>query len=255
MGDFPKDLDEYLVEGFVQMPSGSTRPHCGSIGGVKFVLKCPGWGGYDANAEAHVVNEVVADDFLRAAGLNVPDSRLYHSEIGNDFYEPIRLSRFIDAENFGEVWRRCDAKRRRDLALQVAEAYPVLSLMAAVDTFKHNPMDNLMVDAEGRVWFVDNGAMFGYRARGKKIAPEYYELRTDPQGPNGFFWLRDHDGDKYYCRRDGLPDLFADAGIGDGDLRAAAARYDFGALVATLPADYRTESLSLYVERLQDWVR
>ncbi len=29
----------------------------------------------------------------------------------------------------------------------------------------------------------------------------------------------------------------------------------FGALVATLPADYRTESLSLYVERLQDWVR
>ena len=58
-----------------------------------------------------------------------------------------------------------------------------------------------------------------------------------------------------HCRRDGLPDLFADAGIRDGDLLAAAVRYDFGALVATLPADYRTESLSLYVERLQDWVR
>ena len=59
--DFPNDLNEELVEGFVQMPRGSTHPHCGTIGGVKFVLKCPGWGDYSANAEAHVANEAVAD--------------------------------------------------------------------------------------------------------------------------------------------------------------------------------------------------
>lgn len=253
--DFPNDLNEELVEGFVQMPRGSTHPHCGTIGGVKFVLKCPGWGDYSANAEAHVANEAVADQFMRAAGLAVPDSRLYHSEIGNDFYEPIRLARFIDAKHFGEVWWSADSKRRRALALQVAEAYPVLSLMAAVDTFKHTPMDNLMVDANDKVWFVDNGAMFGFRARGGKLAPEHYAERTDPRGPNGFFWLRDHDGEAYYCQRDGLPDIFAEAGIGDEELLQAATRYDFKALVETLPDAYRTASLMTYVERLQDWVK
>lgn len=254
---FPTELTAEMVAGFKKIGAGSTWPRKGEIGGVKFVLKGSRWGSYDANADRHVHNEVVADGFLRAAGLNVPDSREYHADLGHGGVETVRLSRLIDAVNFGERFDSLSvgSNQRRRLAHAVANAYPVLSFMAAVDTFKHNPMDNLMIGEEESVWFVDNGAMFGFRARGTLIEPEHYETRLDPAGPNGFFWLRDHDdGRHYYCQRDGLAEIFRSEKVDDAMLIACAAKYDFVALAKTLPSDYQTDNLMAYAQALNEWV-
>ena len=253
IGDFPEQLEKGMLSEVSYMGSGSTLPHRAKIGGQWFVLKCDGWRlngakGYAMdNADPHVHNEVVADDFLCEAGLNVPDSKEYFADIGHGRKEVIRVSRMIEAKDFGLVYDQADSTLRTRLVRQLIVAYPVLSLIAAVDTFKHYQLDNLMVDASGRVWFIDNGATFGYRAKGQLIASEHFTERTDPRGPNGFFWLRDHDdASHYYCKRDRLAEIFSREGVTDADLEQAASRYHFADLVRTLPVEYQTPNLMNY---------
>lgn len=253
IGDFPERLEKEMLSEVSYMGAGSTLPHRAKIGGQWFVLKCDGWRlngvkGYAMdNADPHVHNEVVADNFLREAGLNVPDSKEYFADIGHGRKEVVRVSRLIEARDFGPVYDQADSALRVRLIRQLIDAYPVLSLIAAVDTFKHYQMDNLMVDSAGRVWFIDNGATFGYRAKGQLIAPEHFTERTDPRGPNGFFWLRDHDdASHYYCKRDRLAEIFSREGVTDADLEQAASRYRFVDLVRTLPVEYQTPNLMKY---------
>lgn len=248
---FPEKLDATLVRDFWMLPSGSTHPHAGVIGGQEFVLKC---GSYSTTShDDHVHNECVGDDFLRAAGCNVPASREYRADIGHGKVETIRLAeRLQNMRHLKESWQAADAARRDFLLRQIIDTYPVQSFIAGIDTYQHEALDNVMVDADGRLWFIDNGASFDYRAKGSPKG--WFWDRTDLLGTHGYFSLRTDDG-TVPCTYDQseLRALFAD--VSDETLRRAAAKYDFSALVKTLPADYQRPSLVAYAAALDRWSR
>ena len=65
----PAELTAEMLAGFRTTPRGCTHPRVGEIGGHRFIAKCGSWSAY--SSDEHVHNEFVADNLLRAAGLNV----------------------------------------------------------------------------------------------------------------------------------------------------------------------------------------
>lgn len=248
---FPESLTAEMVRDFWTLPSGSTHPHAGVIGGQEFVLKC---GSYSTTShDDHVHNEFVGDCFLRAAGCNVPESREYRADIGHGKVETLRLAeRLHDVRHLKESWQCADAARRDFLRQQLIDTYPVQSFIAGIDTYQHEAMDNVMVDRDGRLWFIDNGASFDYRAKGHP--KNWFWDRTDLFGIHGYFSLRTDDGSvpNTYDQSE-LRALIRD--VDDETLRRAAARYDFSSLVKTLPEGYRRPSLVAYAAALDAWSR
>ena len=155
--EFPKELTSEMLKNFVTTVEGWTRPKVGLINGVKFIAKFS-----NRTSREHILNEVAADEFQRKAGLFAPYSRAYEVVIDG---EPItvRLSHYIEnAMALEDALGLYEA--HRDMILhQVESAYPIETLIANTDAF-HN--DNVLVDIYGRVWFVDNGSAFAYRATG-----------------------------------------------------------------------------------------
>lgn len=248
---FPATLDAEMVKGFWMLPSGSTHPHAGIISGQEFVLKC---GSYSTTShDDHVHNEYVGDCFLRAAGCNVPISCEYRADIGHGKVETIRLAeRLLNMRHLKESWQAADATRRDFLLQQIIDTYPVQSFIAGIDTYQHEALDNVMVDADGRLWFIDNGASFDYRAKGSPKG--WFWDRTDLFGPHGYYSLRTDDGSAP-CTYDQFELRELLSGVSDEILRHAAAKYDFSALVRTLPPDYQQASLINYAAALDRWSR
>ena len=248
---FPTTLDAEMVKGFRQLPTGSTHPHEGFIDGVHFILKC---GSYSTTShDDHVHNEYVGDCFLRAAGCNVPESREYRADIGHGRVETIRLSAWLEgARHLKEAWETADAAMRKRILGGIVDTYPVQSFIAGIDTYQHDILDNVMVDASGGLWFIDNGASFDYRAKGHP--KNWFWDRTDLLGTHGYFSLRYDDGSvpSTYDQSE-LRALLS--GVSDETLRRAAARYRFVDLLEKLPPDYRRPSLAAYAAALDSWSR
>lgn len=242
--EFPKVLTKELVKSFVRLPRGSTKPHEGWIDGRHYVLKCGKYSDY--SSDAHVHNEFVADEILRAAGCRVPASREYQSDIGNGCVETIRLSEFIEnGRTLQEAMDDANTAQKKHLADQVLSTYPVVALIDGTDTYKHPILDNVLVDKDYNLWFIDNGASFDFRARGKE---------------KGWFWTRSDIHDSAH----GLMSVWNDAdypfaklvsGITQEDIRKAAAKYDFASLVKSLPEDYQRKSLLDYAAALDSWAK
>ena len=133
-----------------------------------------------------------------------------------------------------------DAKRRNDTARmakirdEVLKAYPLESFLAGIDVFQN---DNALVDADGNLWLVDNGAAFDYRARGGRKG--WFNQRTDPSdAKTGHMSLVNHPSQTL------LRDILK--GVSEKDILSAARKYDFEAIVKSLPDEYQTPRLKQY---------
>ena len=238
---FPKELNEKSVADFRYIGRGSTHPHEGWIDGRHYVLKC---GSFSAlSSDAHVRNELVADGFLRAAGCKVPASREYRADIGHGRIETLRLSEFIEGgRELVPAFDEGNAEQRSFLVDQIVSTYPVIAFIDGIDTYQHSILDNVLVDADYRLWFIDNGASFDFRARGAR--KNWFWKRTDPNDrEHGFFAIRDYAEESWKYI---LKDVRAD------ELIAAARKYDFLELYRTLPDDYRQPALAEYARNLND---
>ena len=237
---FPKRLTAEMLAGFRTTERGCTHPRVGEIDGVKYIAKCGSWSAY--SSDEHVHNEFVADNILRAAGLNVPFCREYRV----DFHDgrgkqTVRLAKFADdAVPLMEAWRKGDERLRRKICEQAVYAYPVQAWIAGIDTFTY---DNVLVDVDGNLVFVDNGASFDFRACGKR---------------KGWFWDRNDidDPDVGYLSLAAHPDQYVLKTIlgptTDARLKSAAERYDFTALARRLPDSHRTRELKEYSRQLDN---
>jgi len=236
---FPDVLTAEMLKDFKQTPRGCTHPRVGTIGGQKFIAKCGSWSDY--SSDGHVHNEYVADNLLRAAGLNVPYSREYRVDFGDGKGEQeVRLAVYDDAlKPIMEVWDNADAALRDKIREQVVAAYPVQALIAGIDTFTP---DNVKVDPEGNLWFVDNGASFNYRACGKKKG--WFWDRADADDPkSGYLSLAQHPDQHELKEILGRVD--------DEELWAAASGFPFRNLVRQLPDSHRRHALKEYAKRLE----
>ena len=237
---FPKRLTAEMLAGFRTTERGCTHPRVGEIDGVKYIAKCGSWSAY--SSDEHVHNEFVADNILRAAGLNVPFCREYRVDFHDGRGKQIvRLAKFAeDAVPLMEAWRNADERLRRKICEQAVYAYPVQAWIAGIDTFTY---DNALVDRDGGLVFVNNGASFDFRACGKR---------------KGWFWDRNDidDPDVGYLSLAAHPDQYVLKTIlgptTDARLKSAAERYDFTALARRLPDSHRTRELKEYSRQLDN---
>jgi uncharacterized protein (TIGR02452 family) len=185
---FPAELTAEMLADFRTTPRGCTHPREGYIAGRHFIAKCGSWSAY--SSDDHVRNELDADILLRAAGLNVPPSREYRVDFGDGRGEQVvRLAVYDDAlKPIMEVWERADAALRAKIRAQTVAAYPVQALIAGIDTFTY---DNVKVDSDGKLWFVDNGSSFHFRACGKEKG-WFYNRHDVNDEKSGYLSLAKH---------------------------------------------------------------
>ena len=253
---FPKSLTEGDLDGFRVTLNGSTEPFVGKIGHTTFIAKRG-----THTSDDHVRNEDLANRVHREQGLRAPQSRIYKVKGAKDtrtpaqkymdevngvkgpFSETVMLAEYIpNAVALDAAWN--DAKRNRDKAKmdkirdEVLKAYPLESFLAGIDVFQN---DNALVDDEGNVYFVDNGAAFDYRARGGRKG--WFNNRTDPEDPeHGHMSLLNHPSQKL------LQDILK--GVTEKDILASTRNYDFEAIVKSLPPEYQTPGLKQYATAL-----
>ena len=237
---FPKELTAAMLKDFKTTERGCTHPRVGTIDGHAFIAKCGSWS--DHSSDAHVHNEFVADNLLRAAGFNVPFSREYRVDFGDGLGpQTVRLAVYdVALEPIMQAWGRRDAALCAKIRAQALAAYPVQALIAGIDTFT---WDNVKVDADGGLWFVDNGASFDFRACGKKKG--WFWDRADVDDPKtGYLSLARHP------HQDDLQEILGT--VSDNELWQAAAHIRFKDLVRLLPDSHRKHSLKEYAKALQE---
>ena len=240
--EFPDKVSWDDLRTFLPTKEGATRPLVGKIGDSKFIVK------FDCNTSyEHVMNEIFADDFIRAAGFNAPLSREYfvYSEEKSSH---IRLAQYLDdcvalkkAYKYFPHWNW-------EVKKQVVDAYPVVALMANLDAF-HN--DNVLIDRKGKLWFVDNAASFAFRALGEKKCRETgfsydWESRgncLDTPENGGVMGVYE------YSKQ--LQKLLGRFTLTDV-LRAIRRGTDLNLLVASMPDDYRDEALKGYASGMME---
>lgn len=239
---------------FTPCANGSTGPVEGTItinGQPKqFILKLSNKAGtrHAVPPEA-LKNEQAASEMLRKAGLNAPDAVVF--EKNGQVYrlaEKIEPSTGLDQTPITQ-----------DIQRQLREAYPLLDLMYSHDVFRN---DNIRVDQNGKVWFVDNGSSFAFKGYGDKKSasnPNWkgfdFEQRDDAAGQP----LQGNDGNggqKMYPAHYGA--LYESqkkiqkylGQMTTKDLLKEASRYNMTALVAGLPKESKCQALEDFAASL-----
>ena len=119
--------------------------------GKRYVMK------HGASPE-HIRSEADADNLYRAVGENVPSSQLYDSD------EPVKLSEYHDDFT---PFSNLSGKARSDAIEKARKGFATDALAANHDVAGID-FDNLQIDKDGKVWRIDNGGSFGFRAQGSK---------------------------------------------------------------------------------------
>lgn len=239
---------------FTPCANGSTGPVEGTItinGQPKqFILKLSNKAGtrHAVPPEA-LKNEQAASEMLRKAGLNAPDAVVF--EKNGQVY---RLAEKIDPSTGLDK-----TPITQDIQRQLREAYPLLDLMYSHDAFRN---DNIRVDQNGKVWFVDNGSSFAFKGYGDKKSasnPNWkgfdFEQRNDAAGQP----LQGNDGNggqKMYPAHYGA--LYESqkkiqkylGQVTQKDLLKEASRYNMTALVAGLPKESKCQALEDFAASL-----
>lgn len=129
--------------------------------GQQFVRKRGGSAGGDP-AE-HVRSEAQADMAYRALGVRVPECRLY--EIDG---KPVKLSKFIPNGTSLDEYLRTASKADCDRVLaEIRADFDVDAVFGNRDVVGM-VRDNILIDADGKPWRIDNGSSFGWRATGAR---------------------------------------------------------------------------------------
>jgi len=232
---------------FVPCANGSTGPVEGEINingqSKKFILKLSNKPGIKHSVPPEALkNEQAAGDMFRKAGVNAPDSVLF--EKNGEVY---KLSEFIDGST-----PLSQTTITPDIQRQLKEAYPLLDLMYSTDLMKD---DNVRVDPNGKVWFVDNGSAFAFKGYGDKKSasnPKWkgfdFEQRNDAAGPD----LPGNDGQggtknypsRYGALYDSQQKIQSALGpMTQKEMLKEASRYNMSALVAGLPKESQCQAL------------
>lgn len=140
--------------------------------GRLFVMKKGGTPG-------HVESELAVDNAYRAAGVAVPEGRLFKTANG-----PVKLTKYLpDAVSLGDYLASATPEQKKNCTAQLEASYHVDAILGNLDVIGLGA-DNVMVDKAGKVWRIDNGGALGFRAQGQP--KEYGDWG---EGPSELFSL------------------------------------------------------------------
>lgn len=122
-------------------------------------------------AKGQMEAEAAADAFYRAVGVPAPKSKIIR-----DGKDVAKVAEFIEGTQLG----RLTGKARKDALDKFMDGIFADALLGNRDVLGLN-LDNVLVSADGRVWRVDNGSVFTFRARGESkewdnTAQDFVEL-------------------------------------------------------------------------------
>lgn len=147
--------------------------------GARYVLK------HGASPE-HVQSEFLANELYRALNVPVPASRLIQTEQG-----PAQLARFVEgARDLKDYMANATAGERNKITKVIQNDFAVDALLSNIDVLGTN-MDNVLIDAKGKAWRIDNGGALAFRAQGEpktfwnQGALELWSMRADKYVPAG----------------------------------------------------------------------
>jgi SPP1 gp7 family putative phage head morphogenesis protein len=122
----------------------------------------------------HLREEVVADNLYRAAGLSVPECRMYETPTG-----PVKLARFVEGQTLADYLGTATAAQKKAVAAELRKGFAFDALMGNWDVLG-TANDNVLVTKKGEVWRIDNGGSLRYRAQGSaKVGNQWDEHPTE----------------------------------------------------------------------------
>jgi hypothetical protein len=127
----------------------------------------------------HLLEETYADAAYQAAGMDVPAFQVYRDKSG----KPVKLSEFLPgAKSLGSVNGGADITRAQRVRAEIRKGFVADALFGNWDVVGMG-MDNILVEDSGKVWRIDNGGSFRFRAQGTPKTPaqwneEVTELKT-----------------------------------------------------------------------------
>lgn len=144
--------------------SGADARLATDANGKMFVVKESGGVSKDC-----LKNEAAMDAFYRAAGVNVPAVATFE-EGGRQ----VKVSEFVaGGTEIGTWWKHATAQQRADMKKRLEDGFAADVLLANWDVAGTSG-DNILVDATGVPWRIDNGGAGAFRATGKpKTADEW----------------------------------------------------------------------------------
>lgn len=158
--EFPKrlsDLEEVKILGGTTVATLMRDKKTGE----QFVLK-------RGNSAEHIREEFLADELYRVLGVAVPNSKLYE-----DGDSPVKIAKFIEGQTLGAFFKKSGPGAQRAVLEKIRRGYVADSLLGNWDVAGLN-LDNILVDAQGNPWRIDNGGSLRYRAQGaKKVAADW----------------------------------------------------------------------------------
>lgn len=107
-------------------------------------------------SEAHVRSEFLADELYRALGANVPQARLVEQD-----GKTLKISEFID----GTLLNQLSGKKLAAAHVELQKHFAADALLGSWDVIGLGS-DNIVVDADGKAWRIDNGGSLLFRAQG-----------------------------------------------------------------------------------------
>ena len=167
-------LDKALSDSSAKALGGASGDHATLIviDGRKYVCKK----GSGSHAE-HIHNEVLADQAYRAGGVRAPDCQEY--VFGNYTY---KLAEFIEGKSLSSYMASATAAQQEELRKDLLAGFPMDVLLSNWDVIGTS-RDNIIVDADGHGWRIDNGGSFDMAAMSNKktMAWAVEEYITKPE--------------------------------------------------------------------------
>jgi SPP1 gp7 family putative phage head morphogenesis protein len=148
---FPENVEGLKV---VKKLGGSTGAELvEDAAGNRFVRKL------GASAD-HLREEVLTDELYRGLGAPVPEAKLYETKQG-----PVKLARFVEGDSLDDYLKKATPKQIEAVKAALGEHFHADVLLGNWDVVGL-AKDNILVDAAGVPWRIDNGGSLRFRAMG-----------------------------------------------------------------------------------------
>lgn len=129
--------------------------------GRRFVVK-------RGNSAEHLAEEFAADELYRAMGVPVPPARLIQTPEG-----PVKIAQFIEGKMLSALMKTAPPAEVEAIMARVREHFAADALLGNWDV-AGTGFDNILVDAQGVPWRIDNGGSLRFRAQGaRKTAAQW----------------------------------------------------------------------------------